>query len=500
MIKRTHETAPLPESTHLAPSNPATAKVRTADDITRLLAERNLPSGRGGPVIWAWLLGLPLLWILLSSIWFEDDVTLFWGFVFAALTTRAISRISANAMNARAALLLPELNGEWLGPLIDALTHPAGALREIARLRLITILPTLTEYDYDTLSPARRALLFDHLAPGKAARDVDLAGAILQFGAAVGDAQAAESAQRLAGVSAYTFARVRVRTIARGLLPRLEERVVVRIQSKRSESADIPRDRAPETERQLSPEARSWLAEIEAESVRRPGMRFGFLLASWGVIVPYMLYEAVKQWQAGNPVWAAISALGAGLATQLYRFALRPQQVRLAAKLGSVDNVEAVGPLAEMVAWPDERIRSMAIAALTRLLPRMRSSDTQLLSPVQRSILYSCLTPANARRYAEFQIALLSALEQVGDTDALPFVQSLAGERPSTLRERQVVEAANACLPYLEGCAHQNRNTQILLRPISDTVLDANLLRPARTQIDINPDLLVRTAAPSEPG
>jgi len=131
--------------------------------------------------------------------------------------------------------------------------------------------------------------------------------------------------------------------------------------------------------------------------------------------------------------------------------------------------------------------------ALTRLLPRMKAADTQLLSTSQRALLYQTLRLANARRHAEFLEALLRALEQVGDTTAIPYVKALAESEPYSLRQRRVVDAAKECLPYLEGCARQNRDSQVLLRATAGEV-DASLLRPAAIHGSADPALLVRAA------
>jgi len=51
---------------------------------------------------------------------------------------------------------------------------------------------------------------------------------------------------------------------------------------------------------------------------------------------------------------------------------------------------------------------------------------------------------------------------------------------PTTLRQRRIVDQASACLPYLEGCAQQNRNSQLLLRATADdskAICSARLLR-----------------------
>jgi hypothetical protein len=247
----------------------------------------------------------------------------------------------------------------------------------------------------------------------------------------------------------------------------------------------------------ISEQARALLDEAGAEPDKRPGMRFAFLLASWGVIVPFMVYEAILQWRSGSLIAALLFTVGGIWFTQLHRFALTPRQARMAGTLASVDDIQALGVLAEMTSWPDERIRSMAMAALERLLPRIKASDTQLLSPDQRSRLYPFLKLVNTRRYAEFQVALLGALEQIGDTAALLYVRALAGERPMTTRQQRVIDAAIRCLPFLEGCAQHNSSSQVLLRPVGERILEANLLRSAKP-VDIDPDQLVRVASPPE--
>ena len=372
---------------------------------------------------------------------------------------------------------------------------------------MTTLLPVATALDSARLTPAQRALLFDHLSPTNAAMYPDFVTAILRFAAETGEEHALAGTEQLAAMVGYTVAQRRVRAVARECLPKLEKAVVERhgelsLAFGGGAVEWIPSQPAASPARLLSPEAQAWLAEVDAESGKTPGMRFGFLLATWGSALPFTLYHAIDGVISGQWFKAILSGLSAGCVSQAYRLTLTPQQARLASKLANVDDVQAVGPLAEMITWPDERIKSMAMAALIRLLPRMMSSDTQLLSSGQRASLYQTLRLSNARRHAEFLEALLKALEQVGDIAALPYVRSLADSEALTLRQKRVVEAAKSCLPFLEGCAEQNRNSQMLLRATcGDGLSDERLLRPVGSQTAPNSDLLVRVApSTSDPG
>jgi hypothetical protein len=482
-----------------AESGPPQTSDRTADDIARLLAERSLPNGRGGVLVWLWILAVPLLW-LATVLTLLNNWEGFWILLPVSLTGRALSKASAAASEARSALLLPELDRGWLGPLIDALAYPNGTVRTMSRLRLVTVLPTVDENTASDLAPGRRALLFDHLSSWRAWSQPDLVCAILRFGAAIGDERALGGTEQLADMRAFNSGQRAVRCVARQCLPILEERIAERAAAAMADSEQTSElaARRDLDAPSLSPSTRMWLAEIEAESKTQPGMRYGFLIASWGVMVPYGVFQTVYQWGQGKYLFSILFLLAAAGATQLYRLTLTPQQQRLAGKLASTDDVGAVGALAEMTTWPDERIKSMAKATLTRLLPRMKASDTQLLSASQRRVLYQFLNLEDSRHSGDLQIALLAALEQVGDIAALPLVRELADHVPNSLSQRRVVDSARSCLPFLEGCAQQNYQSQTLLRPITGAEMDLSLLRPAGKSVETNPELLVRVAAPPE--
>jgi hypothetical protein len=462
----------------------------SAEDVQRRLAEKELPAGRGGLLVWAWVVAVPVLWAAAVVAVLNAEWPVFFMWLLALLTGRTVSRLSLDNAHRRAAILLPDLDQSWLGALVESLVFGSSNARSIARLRLTTVLPTLDSRDGSRLTDTQRALLFDQLTPANAAAQPDLVTEVLRYAADSGDHFAVEGAGQLARMRAWTRAQRRVRQAARSILPRLEAAIAQHA----AKSASVPSAARPAEQQQadLTPEKRAWLDQAEDEPKKQPGMRFAFLLAVWAIIVPFGLYQTISAFQRGD--WFAVLAAGVFTAftTQAHRLTLTPQQTRVAARLASIDDVQAVGYLAEMTTWPDDRIKAMALSALTRLLPRMKSTDTHLLSASQRTLLYQMLHLSKARKQAEFLEALLKALEQVGDTAAIPCVRGLADSEPASLRQSSVVKAARECLPYLEGCAQQNRDSQILLRPTASDAQE-NLLRPA-AQSSSPHELLVRVA------
>ena len=96
-------------------------------------------------------------------------------------------------------------------------------------------------------------------------------------------------------------------------------------------------------------------------------------------------------------------------------------------------------------------------------------------------------------------LAILAALEQVGDEAAVPYVKRLADSRAITREQRRIQQKAEACLPYLESCANQRRGSQTLLRASSiDSTRPEILLRPASGNTDTEPEQLLRAGIQSE--
>jgi hypothetical protein len=147
-------------------------------------------------------------------------------------------------------------------------------------------------------------------------------------------------------------------------------------------------------------------------------------------------------------------------------------------ELAAAADLRTAGPLLEVAEMPDSGASVVAALLLTALLPRLRSSDTGLLTDRQRAAIgHAILTnPGNP----DFIVAALKALEQVGDERALPVVEGLAAGRIAAADPARVRVAAQECLPYLRTRSEEVRANQTLLRAsaLSDAPSDG-LLRPA---------------------
>jgi hypothetical protein len=178
-------------------------------------------------------------------------------------------------------------------------------------------------------------------------------------------------------------------------------------------------------------------------------------------------------------------------------------QKRAARSLAQFEDVRSVGPLAEALEFGDREVRAVAVEALIRLLPKLQASDASLLDDVQRGCLRRALskgahgvyvgftvsTPQGGCRrfprrgaygfHPELAVAVLQALEQVGDDRDLAAVQSLADGKGRSGKLTRVREAAQRCLPYLQQRADERRTRQTLLRAsgLSETPADL-LVRP----------------------
>ncbi len=154
---------------------------------------------------------------------------------------------------------------------------------------------------------------------------------------------------------------------------------------------------------------------------------------------------------------------------------------RLASEtLARIEDMRVVGPLAQALELGDPSIAATAEKALIQRLPQMRASDAAYLAPEQRDCLYRAL----GQRALELSLAILKALEQIGDQRALPLVSKLAEQEARTHQEKQIKEAAKACLPYLVDRTLEGRAGNMLLRAASQPEAPPDtLLRPAQAVV-----------------
>ncbi|HZT42838.1 MAG TPA: hypothetical protein VFA07_11790 [Chthonomonadaceae bacterium] len=167
-------------------------------------------------------------------------------------------------------------------------------------------------------------------------------------------------------------------------------------------------------------------------------------------------------------------------------------------KLIEWDDVRVVGPLAEELASLEQDIRFAAERALISLLPRLRATDADLLNTDQRHCLYYALS---GTRQIWLKIAILKALEQVGDSEAIPYVERLAAGEGAAEWSPEVRQAAIDCLPYLQERTRQESTRQTLLRSADLAGAAAEtLLRSAGETQETDPQQLLRVPTGNEEG
>ncbi len=323
----------------------------------------------------------------------------------------------------------------------------------------------------------------------------------------MGDQEAVPIVDRLAHDWAWPGAKRKVRNAARKSLLELETRLeaehAARMQAQ-GQPIQAPAETIAQSSgtRAVNKKVSEQLEKLEEEKRRHsnPGMRIGFLLASWLCIVPYTAYMAFSTWGHNwklGASWAILSLLS----TQLHRFTLSLRQSEEAQKLAQMDDVRGVGTLAEALEWPDTSIRGIASSALVRLLPRLTASDGNLLNPRQRANLYNILRPRNVRSQETLITAILEALKQVGDHAAIPAVERLMDLPATSQRNTRIRNLATETRQFLDTTAQQQSVSSTLLRASSahDTPSEL-LLRGAMVAPEDAPQQLLRASVSEEKG
>ncbi len=167
-----------------------------------------------------------------------------------------------------------------------------------------------------------------------------------------------------------------------------------------------------------------------------------------------------------------------------------------ARRIAALDIPQAGGPLIEMLIsqgfFQSQHVKS----ALIRLLPRLRPNDAGLLTPLHRRHLGSMLRsdeifPYHGRLWGkDLKIAILSALEQVGDQKSVAQVEKTA----RSAHDVYVRFAAQQCLPFLQERVEHSRIEQTLLRPSAQSHAPDTLLRPASATTSVESPMLLRAA------
>jgi hypothetical protein len=169
------------------------------------------------------------------------------------------------------------------------------------------------------------------------------------------------------------------------------------------------------------------------------------------------------------------------------------QQKNAATELAKLRPKRAVGQLADALEYGDKNMRMLASSALQDILPQLQASDDHLLNDEQRNRLYNVLKRARFKQDGPLMVAILKALEQIGDEKALPMAENLSKIEPRNGMERSVKAAALECLPALTERVEKRRRAQTLLRPAAAPDNPAEvLLRPAHGASPGDPEKLLR--------
>lgn len=168
-----------------------------------------------------------------------------------------------------------------------------------------------------------------------------------------------------------------------------------------------------------------------------------------------------------------------------------PRLKSLLSIVSNLDDKRLVGPLLQAQRYHE--VRSAIQTALLHLLPQLQHTDAFLLKDAERTLLYQSLNSTNP----EYVLTVLKALEQVGDSKALPYVEKLVypadKQDKQNKRNEAVVQAAQECLVFLQQRIERQQISQSLLRPSDKaTAVPDTLLRSASATQDTEPAQLLR--------
>ena len=221
------------------------------------------------------------------------------------------------------------------------------------------------------------------------------------------------------------------------------------------------------------------------------------------LFLPIVLSTQFPVWQNDHvnpPVFAMLLMPSVGMALMALRFGLMKPKWS-AEELTRVGGLQAVGTLIDLITAPKlPKQMTPLFAALTELLLRMKASDACLLTTEQRRLLHILLRSANFPGLSpevllSLRLAILKALEQIGDASAIPIVMSLTVGKARTENERALKAAAEACLPLLRANSGAVEATNTLLRASAqESAAPETLLRASEPAPDMNPKELLRAA------
>ena len=253
-----------------------------------------------------------------------------------------------------------------------------------------------------------------------------------------------------------------------------------------------------------------WLTKIQRKT-RRDKVKFWsfFILFEslcFSEVFGFSLMHYLRTYLSGMAAFVLLVLPMLGMGILGLRFLLKKPEWN-AEELKRIGGVQAIGALIDLVFAPKlPNHRTPLYAALAELLPQMKASDARLLTAGQRKALHRALKSnfnpnVNPIVYLRFRLAILKALEQVGDAAAIPVVSHLANGKARTANQKALKAAAQECLPLLQSNHQTVEATKTLLRASqSEDARPDTLLRPASGAGQTSATELLRgTNAPNAP-
>ncbi|HZO86760.1 MAG TPA: HEAT repeat domain-containing protein [Chthonomonadaceae bacterium] len=212
------------------------------------------------------------------------------------------------------------------------------------------------------------------------------------------------------------------------------------------------------------------------------------------VIVAFcaLVLSQLIDWGQGLIGFVGILSSALLIAAMVLQYVDLAANVRLTAvtALANTGDPRLVGAFALCLSDLDREVRYTAANALRKLLPKVKASDKRYISPLEMHALLKALVG----RDDPLRIAILKALEQIGDERALPNVEwIIESNEPLDVRR-----AAEECLPYLKMRAEYSEQAQTLLRAAepSEAAAPDTLLRPAQSAAQTDASQLLRPQQP----
>lgn len=198
---------------------------------------------------------------------------------------------------------------------------------------------------------------------------------------------------------------------------------------------------------------------LHAETRKRQNIKTMVSVFAWLLLaLSALMLPGILLSVCFNAILQATLAAALVWFTTLFLFMLRSRlplsarQKDMMIAAAEIKDVRAIGPLIDILGTPASHTSELGVGPLTHLLRQVQSSDSYLLDRRYRAILCGHLDHLghswNGADIA-FVVAILHALEQVGDAEALPHVGQLAHRPPSPAPEVQA--AAVRCMEVLRS-------------------------------------------------